>query len=270
MTAKQRLTEILKPAVDLLYPPRCPLCGDAIAEQKGLCAPCWGGLVIPGEPSCATCQRPFGGGTTDVSAQCAPCLAHPPRHDGIAAGTLYNDASRKLILTFKHGRRIALAEMLAKLIEARLPVLDGEWVIIPVPLHRSRLWYRGFNQAGLLARNLAKATGKTLIVDGLVRRKRTQSLGGMNRKARERTLSGTIAINPARADGISGAKVILVDDVLTSGATSDACVRALKTVGAEKVIIACFARVLDKALGHRALQERETPEVRKPRAPRDE
>lgn len=113
------------PLVDLVFPPRCPSCGEGIAAQDGLCAQCWTELVFPGEPACALCRRPFGADLTD-GAICAPCLANPPRHDGIAAGTLYNDASRKLVLAFKHGRRIALAPMLARIAAASLPELDGE------------------------------------------------------------------------------------------------------------------------------------------------
>ena len=182
------------------------------------------------------------------NSHCAPCMAAPPRHDGIAAGTLYNDTSRRLVLAFKHGKRIALAPMLARLIAARLPALEGEWLLVPVPLHRARLWRRGFNQAVLLARDLAKQTEGEALVDGLVRRKPTPILGGLGRKARARALAGAIAVNPARRERLKGAQVLLVDDVLTSGATSEACVSALKRAGASKVVIACFARVLDEAL----------------------
>src|SRR5690606_40389506 len=119
---------------------------------------------------------------------CAPCLANPPRHDGIAAGTLYNDASRKLVLAFKHGRRIALAPMLARMMAARLPALDGEWLVVPVPLHPWRLWRRGFNQSALLAREIARSVGQPVLVDGLVRRKPTPVLGGFGRAARARAL----------------------------------------------------------------------------------
>ena len=240
--------EGLSPAVDLLFPPRCPLCGGAIAQQKGVCGACWGELAIPGHPSCATCQRPFSSDTMDDGAICAACLADPPRHDGIAAGTLYNDASRQLVLSFKHGRRIALAPMLARLIAARLPPMDETWLIVPVPLHRWRLWARGFNQAALLAGELGKLIGAPALHGGLVRRKRTPTLGGLGRKARERALSGTIAISSRHEQRFKGAKVLLVDDVRTSGATSDACTRVLKRAGAETVVIGCFARVLDEAL----------------------
>ena len=114
---------------------------------------------------------------------------------------------------------------------------------------RWRLWRRGFNQSALLAREIARLRGATLLVDGLVRRKPTPTLGGLGRGARARALSGAIAVNPRRQAAAARArKVVLVDDVMTSGATSDACVGALKRAGAEQVVVACFARVLDEAL----------------------
>ena len=167
MTLGKLIGESLAPAVDLVYPPRCPLCGDAIAAQSGLCASCWSELEIPGEPACATCARTFRESSAQSGSLCAPCLAAAPRHDGISAGTLYNDASRKLVLAFKHGRRIAMAPMLARTIAARLPRLEGEWLVVPVPLHWSRLWRRGFNQSALLAREVSRLTGHKLLVDGL-------------------------------------------------------------------------------------------------------
>lgn len=247
MSVVATIREGLAPLVDLVFPPRCPLCGSAIGAQTGLCAACWSELVIPGEPACARCQRPFGKAEVSEGAVCAPCLAVPPRHDGIAAGTLYGEGSRKLVLAFKHGRRIALAPMLARLVVARLPKLEGEWIVVPVPLHRWRLWARGYNQAALLAREIARLTGTRLEVDALVRTRRTPALGGLGRKARERTLSGAIEVAGRRMSAVEGAQVILVDDVLTSGATSNACVRSLKRAGANKVVVACFARVLDEA-----------------------
>jgi ComF family protein len=243
-----KLAEAFAPLVDLVYPPRCPACGEGIAAQDGLCAACWGELAFPGEPACARCQRPFGSAIAADGAICAPCLADPPRHDGVAAGTLYNDASRKLVLAFKHGKRIALAPMLARMIAARLPELDGEWLVVPVPLHPWRLWRRGFNQSALLAREIGRTREQPVLVDALVRRKPTPTLGGLGRAARARALSGAIAVNAKRAASLKGASIVLVDDVMTSGATSDACVRALKRAGAGRVVVACFARVLDEAL----------------------
>ena len=240
------IAEVLAPVVDLVFPPRCPLCGAGLTAQVGLCATCWSELEIPGSPACTACQRPFRDSVAEGSL-CAPCLVKPPRHDGIAAGTLYNDASRRLVLAFKHGRRIALAPMMARLIAARLPEIGPEWLIVPVPLHRWRLWRRGFNQAALLAREIAHAHGARFAVDTLRRTRATPMLGGLNRRARARALAGAIGVAPRHAPGLQGAKVVLVDDVLTSGATSRACVAALKRAGAKQVVIACFARVLDQS-----------------------
>ncbi len=242
--ARRFLAETLGPLVDLVYPPRCPVCGEGIAQQVGLCAACWDQLEIPSEPSCALCQRPFGDSSLEAGAICLPCMKEPPRHDGIAAATLYNDVSRRLVLAFKHGRRIALTPMLARLMAARLPA-PADRLVVPVPLHRWRLWYRGFNQAALLGRSLAGMGHGKLLVDALVRTRRTPVLGGLGAKARRRALSGAIRVSKHGASAVKGRSVILVDDVLTSGATSQACVAALKRAGATSVVICCFARVLD-------------------------
>lgn len=249
------LAEALEPVLDLVFPPRCPSCGAGVGRHGGLCGECWSGLAIPAEPWCAACQRPFGEGGPAEGAICAPCLAHPPRHAGIFAATLYTPVSRRLVLAFKHGRRIAMAPMLARLIAARLPADGAERLIVPVPLHRWRLWSRGYNQAALLARELERLCKGRVMVDALERRRRTPSLGGLGARARRRALSGAITVRDSARAGIKGRDVLLVDDVLTSGATSDACVRALRKAGACSVQIACFARVLDEALDH----TKETP-----------
>lgn len=248
MSVSRTISQTFAPLVDLVYPPRCPLCGAGLAEQKGLCTSCWSDLVIPGEPCCNACQRPFGDDGPAHGLTCGACMENPPKHDGIAAGTLYNDTARQLVLNFKHGRKIAMAPMLARLMTSRLPELEGTWLAVPVPLHRIRLWQRGFNQSALLAREIARHPNIELLVDGLVRSKATPSLGGLGKRERARTLQGAIKPAPRHEDRFKGAQVLLVDDVLTSGATSNACVGALKRAGAERVVITCFSRVLDEAL----------------------
>ncbi|MEO9463061.1 MAG: ComF family protein [Marinomonas sp.] len=255
MDLAMELKQGLAPLVDLLYPPRCPLCGDGLGEQGGLCVPCWSELEMPGLHVCGACQKPLPkdetGEAPDAEQEpqyCDICYDEAPLHDGIAAGTIYNAASRKLILSYKHGKKIALAPMLARIISARLEQHDPDQpqpLLIPVPLHPVRMWKRGFNQSALLARELAKLGKGELLVDGLVRRKMTPSLGGLGQHQRETALNGAIKPRRSRLPKLSGRDVILVDDVLTSGATSDACIRALRDAGAETVRIACFARVVE-------------------------
>ena len=147
------------------------------------------------------------------------------------------------MLNLKHGRKIALAPMMARQIAARLPEMEGEWLAVPVPLHRTRLWHRGFNQSALIARELSRLGKGDLLVDGLIRYKRTPSRGGLGRMERAKVLEGAIRANPARHTRMAGSKVLLVDDVLTSGATTGACVAALRQAGVLQVQIACFSRV---------------------------
>jgi len=237
----------LRPLVDLVYPPRCPLCGKAVLEQGGLCVDCFGELETPRDPACASCQYPLKGAAAAKSEICRACRRNPPCHSGIHAATVYNDASRRLLLSFKHGGRIALADLMARLMSLRMPEpVPGEApLLVPVPLHRWRIWQRGYNQAAMLARELARQGKGELLVDGLVRLKATRSLGGLGREEREAMLRDAIGVSPSRMHRIEGRSVILVDDVLTSGATSNACVDALLDAGAREVAIACFARVVD-------------------------
>lgn len=243
------LRQIMAPLLDFAFPPRCPACGEGVVGgpdgTEALCHACWGRLDLPGVPACIACQRPVDPGNAGL--RCDRCADDPPVHDGIAAATAYGPVSRDLVLAFKHGGRIGLADAMGRMMAMRLTAsfpVAGDALLVPVPLHRWRLWKRGYNQSVLLAAAMARTLAISHAPDGLIRVRRTPSLGARDAQARREVLRGAIAANPVHAASLSGRKIILVDDVLTSGATSDACVAALRQAGAASVIVACYARVL--------------------------
>lgn len=221
-------------------PPRCPGCGAVTIEDHQFCATCWDGLRFLGQPWCAACSRPFEIERGD--SLCGVCLADPPIHDGVRAAVAYGQVARTVILKFKYGRRLAYADTLARLM-ARLVPEDAE-LMVPVPLHRWRLWTRGFNQAQLIAQGVERLTGLPVALDLLARTKGGGSLRGRGRKARAKSVRGAFELMPDAADRLSGRHVVLVDDVHTSGATASACASVLKRGGAAKVTVLCWARVL--------------------------
>lgn len=174
---------------------------------------------------------------------CGACLADPPYHDGVRAAVAYGEIARGLALKLKYSGRTAMAEIIAAQLARHIDgQLDG--VLVPVPLHRWRIWRRGYNQSALIARALARRTGTVLIVDALDRVKATPALRGLGRAARARTVRGAFRIPVSHRAALTGRTVWLVDDVHTSGATANACARALKRAGAGRVIVLCWARVL--------------------------
>lgn len=229
--------------VDLALPPRCPGCGTVAAADHRFCARCWSGLRFLGPPWCARCHLPFEF-DRGSEAVCAECMRDPPAHDGVRAAVAYSQVARDVALKLKYSGRLACAETMARAMLRLMPA-EAE-LLVPVPLHRWRIWSRGFNQAALIARALARASGVPAEAELLRRTRATPVLRGLGRKGRAKAVAGAFALAPGAAARLKGRTVVLVDDVYTSGATAAACARLLKRGGAARVILLCWARVLDR------------------------
>jgi ComF family protein len=246
------LAGLCRRTLDACLPLRCLGCRKDVGGEGGLCPDCWRSLRFVAPPCCAQCGMPFSFALpmpeleagAEVSWRCAPCLARPPRFDRARSVFLYDAASRRLILAFKSGDRTDMAPILATwLARAGGPSLAQSDLIAPVPLHRWRLFRRRYNQAALLALNVARLSGRPAAPDLLLRHRMTRSQGGLSRTGRRRNVEGAFTLNPIWAERVRGARVVLVDDVLTTGATLDACCRVLRMAGAAHIEALTLARV---------------------------
>lgn len=230
--------------VDALLPPQCMLCTAQVDEPGRLCVDCWPSIGFIAEPCCPTCGTPHAV-PVPAGLLCGACLKEAPPFARARAVFLYGGGGRDLVLRFKRGDRTDLAPGLAALMrQAGAPLLAECDAILPVPLHRWRLWRRRFNQSALLAQALGGMTGRPVMLELLQRRRATRSLGRLNRAARKRELAGAIGVDPGQAGAIRGRRLLLVDDVFTTGATVNACCRALLRAGAAEVTVLTLARVV--------------------------
>ncbi|WEK42474.1 MAG: ComF family protein [Candidatus Sphingomonas colombiensis] len=241
------MREAMRRMLALALPPRCPGCGAVTAADHRFCAACWGDLRFIGPPWCAACNAPFEFARGD-GAQCAGCIANPPRHRGVRAAVAYGDVARILALKLKYGGRAAYAETIARQM-ARLMPTEAE-LLVPVPLHRWRMWRRGYNQAGLIVNALAGLTALPQDHRTLERIRATPVLRGLGARGRQAALRGAFRVVPGREPHVAGRAVMLVDDVHTSGATANAATATLLAAGAASVTILCWARVLEDVGPH--------------------
>ena len=236
----------LREVVDFALPPRCPACGTIVPEPHLFCLPCWQSLTFLGEPCCVRCGLPFEF-PTDEEAECGRCLADPPPFDRLRAAVAYGDTARKVALKLKYSGRPGVAATLAHFMARQLPLCGGgggEALLVPVPLHRWRIWKRGYNQAALIASALSRRSGIPVEPDLLRRTRATPPLKGLGRRERALTVRGAFAVAKEDRPRLKGRHVILVDDVFTSGATAGACARTLRRAGASTVAVLTWARVV--------------------------
>jgi ComF family protein len=241
-TLPAQLRRIGRAVVDGILPPRCLACGTIVDEPDALCGPCWAAMTFFAPPWCAVCGLPFPH-PMGKDAVCADCARGRPSWDRARAVLRYDKHSRRLVLALKHADRTHLAGALGGWMRrAGAEVLDGADLVLPVPLHWTRLFARRYNQAGLLAHAIRAAGGPPVAPDWLVRRRRTPSQGRLGATARARNVRGAFALRPGRS--IRGKRIVLIDDVLTTGATVEECARVLRRGGAEFVGVLTLARAL--------------------------
>ena len=234
-----RVRALLRGTLDLIFPPQALDGGSALAG--GLSAEAWSRIQFLDGPVCDGCGAPF---EYEIGSRCAACLAKPRAFDAARAACLYDETSRDPILKLKHADRLDLAPLFARWISrAARELIEEADAIAPVPLHPSRLLSRKHNQAAEIARPLSRLTGVPYLPDALVRRRATSTQGGKSGAGRKRNVAGAFEVPARRAKQVAGKRILLIDDVMTTGATAEGCARALKAAGAVRVDVAVVARV---------------------------
>ncbi len=244
ITIPERAKQVSRALLNGLLPPRCISCYTRVDQPGSLCAHCWAELRFLGDPCCSICSHPF---PHDVGegAICASCIAKPPPYDRALSVLRYDEHSRPLITRFKYydqtqGERRFVDWMTQKI----APIRDDIDLITPVPLHPRRLIHRTYFHSALLARGIANNSCIFLIPDLLVRTKHTPPQASLSKNERRRSVRSAFALHPRYTDVIRNKHVLLVDDVMTTGATIHACTRALKRAGASKVFVITLARTV--------------------------
>ena len=239
------LRTVARQVLDLLLPPHCLSCGVEVEQAGHVCAACFAHLPLIAAPSCRKCGAPF---TSEAAAgdglTCQDCLNAPPPWDSGRAALVYDDWSRRLVLGLKYGDRTENAALLARYMHlSGRDLLTRDAILVPVPLHRRRLFARRYNQSALLARELSRLGGIAHWPDALTRVRHTRPLGHLAAPQRRAVLHGAITVRPHRAATLRGRHVILVDDVMTTGSTLAACAVALRDHGAACVDVLSATRV---------------------------
>lgn len=242
--AGQGALRLLFGAADLALPPQCLACGVPVSGHGALCPSCWSRLTLIEKPYCARLGIPF---AYDLGpdALSAEAIADPPPFDRCRAVAVYDDVARQLVHGLKYRDRLDLARwMAAWMRRAGGELVAQADVIVPVPLHRWRLWRRRYNQSALLAETVARAAGKPLVPQVLRRVRATVQQVGLTAGERDRNVRGAFRVAALDQARVAGRRVLLVDDVYTTGATVKACTRALLRAGAADVDVLVFARVV--------------------------
>lgn len=235
-------TPLIRIFAEFALPPRCPACGVSVARDHQICLDCWRQFAFLAGSKCLCCGEPFAF-DRGPDTICGQCLANPPHFDGVRAAVRYDELSARLVIRLKYGGRLGIADLISSHMERLITEQDVPELIIPVPLHRTRLWRRGFNQSALIARGISRGLGCPVASDLLIRKHATPPLKKMSTAQRFQTVRNAFEVTAKGHPELPDKEILLVDDVFTSGSTVNACARVLKTAGAKKVIVLCWARV---------------------------
>ncbi len=240
---RSRLARLAGGLAGLIWPQRSLLTGRELVGPGAIEPELWAKIAFLSPPWCAVCGTPFEIAVADDQV-CGACLAHPPVYDRARAAMAYGDVSRDLVLALKYqGRRDGLEVMAGWMAAAGAELVTASDLIVPVPLHYLRLVRRGFNQSVWLGAALGRRTGLPMSPDLLKRARATAIQGGLSPDARRRNVQGAFRVRNSRLSRLKGRRVLLVDDVFTTGATAEACARALKRGGAACVNVLTLTRV---------------------------
>ena len=233
----------------VLYPSQCVSCGEPLADDFGLCGACWSKTAFISGLVCDRCGTPLPGeAAPDEILTCDDCMSLKRPWSRGRAALIYRDNARRLVLALKHGDRTDLARPAARWLAAALkPIRTPKMLLVPVPAHWTRLLTRRYNQAALLAQALGRETGLEYVPDALVRPRRTPPQGKASRVQRFAAMQGAIIPHPKRATRLDGRDVVLIDDVMTSGATLAATAEAAREAGARDVFTLVLARAAKDA-----------------------
>jgi ComF family protein len=246
-SARRSALALVARAADIVLPPRCSACFARTSAHQALCPACWGGLPLIERPYCERLGIPFAFDHGDGMLS-AEAIAAPPAYGRARAASRYDGIAVDLVHRLKYGDRVDLATLMGRLMaRAGTDILAHADLLVPVPLHRLRLWRRRFNQAALLASRIAEASGVAHDPFLLVRQRRTAQQVGLTRQERARNVQGAFGVSEVARTSLRGRRIVLVDDVVTTGATAEAAARCLLRAGASNVDVLSFARVCGEA-----------------------
>lgn len=238
-----RWRQIANHTLDILLPPLCLSCDKPVGTDRTLCTDCWKDIHFITPSFCACCGAPFEVPVGD-NMLCGSCIGEPPHFAKARAAMLYNDASKRLVLSFKHSDRTHPARALAEWMHrAGQEFWSDADLVMPVPLHRWRLFKRRYNQSALLAHYVGAVAIKPVLVDGLQRLRPTPTQGHLSRKERFENVRGAFGLVARYQGQIKDKNIVLIDDVLTTGATANECARVLLKAGAKAVNVLTLSRV---------------------------